>query len=148
VLSCVSVEALCWTDPPTKVSCQMSVDREVHYWRPRSDKDSRSQLKKKCTIYNPVWDAPLLKHHKKFAVKLHSLLTLAVDEGQRSASHFGLYTHWIVDWVVPRCGLIVVLRISALFQPGINPGRLHRSQSFCKLRWPAFVIYGGQDKEI
>jgi hypothetical protein len=30
VLSCVSVEALCWTDPPTKESYQMSVDREVH----------------------------------------------------------------------------------------------------------------------
>jgi hypothetical protein len=29
VLSCVSVEALCWTDPPTKESYQMSVDREV-----------------------------------------------------------------------------------------------------------------------
>jgi hypothetical protein len=28
VLSCVSVEALCWTDPPTKESYQMSVDRE------------------------------------------------------------------------------------------------------------------------
>jgi hypothetical protein len=26
----VSVEALCWTDPPTKESYQMSVDREVH----------------------------------------------------------------------------------------------------------------------
>jgi hypothetical protein len=23
-------EALCWTDPPTKESYQMSVDREVH----------------------------------------------------------------------------------------------------------------------
>jgi hypothetical protein len=30
VLSCVSVEALCWTDPPAKESYQMSVDREVH----------------------------------------------------------------------------------------------------------------------
>jgi hypothetical protein len=30
VLSCVSVDALCWTDPPTKESYQMSVDREVH----------------------------------------------------------------------------------------------------------------------
>jgi hypothetical protein len=30
VLSCVSVEALCWTDPPTKESYQMSVDREIH----------------------------------------------------------------------------------------------------------------------
>jgi hypothetical protein len=31
VLCCpVSVEALCWTDPPTKESYQMSVDREVH----------------------------------------------------------------------------------------------------------------------
>jgi hypothetical protein len=30
VLSCVSVEALHWTDPPTKKSYQMSVDREVH----------------------------------------------------------------------------------------------------------------------
>jgi hypothetical protein len=30
VLSCVSVEALRWTDPPTKESYQMSVDREVH----------------------------------------------------------------------------------------------------------------------
>jgi hypothetical protein len=30
VLSCVSVEALCWTDPPTKEYYQMSVDREVH----------------------------------------------------------------------------------------------------------------------
>jgi hypothetical protein len=26
----VSVEALRWTDPPTKESYQMSVDREVH----------------------------------------------------------------------------------------------------------------------
>jgi hypothetical protein len=30
VLSCVSVEALCWTDPPTEEFYQMSVDREVH----------------------------------------------------------------------------------------------------------------------
>jgi hypothetical protein len=30
VLFCVSVEALRWTDPPTKESYQMSVDREVH----------------------------------------------------------------------------------------------------------------------
>jgi hypothetical protein len=31
VLCCpVSVEAFCWTDPPTKESYQMSVDREVH----------------------------------------------------------------------------------------------------------------------
>jgi hypothetical protein len=30
VLSCVSVEALRWTDPPTKESYQISVDREVH----------------------------------------------------------------------------------------------------------------------
>jgi hypothetical protein len=30
VLSCVSVQALCWTDPPTKESYQLSVDREVH----------------------------------------------------------------------------------------------------------------------
>jgi hypothetical protein len=30
VLSCVSAEALCWTDPPTKETYQMSVDREVH----------------------------------------------------------------------------------------------------------------------
>jgi hypothetical protein len=30
VLSWVSVEALRWTDPPTKDSYQMSVDREVH----------------------------------------------------------------------------------------------------------------------
>jgi hypothetical protein len=30
VLSFVSVEALRWTDPPTKESYQMSVDREVH----------------------------------------------------------------------------------------------------------------------
>jgi hypothetical protein len=30
VLSCVSVEALRWTDPPTKESYQVSVDREVH----------------------------------------------------------------------------------------------------------------------
>jgi hypothetical protein len=30
LLSYVSVEALCWTDPPTKESYQMSVDREVH----------------------------------------------------------------------------------------------------------------------
>jgi len=31
VLCCpVSVEALRWTDPPTKESYQMSVDREVH----------------------------------------------------------------------------------------------------------------------
>jgi hypothetical protein len=30
VLSCVSVEVLRWTDPPTKESHQMSVDREVH----------------------------------------------------------------------------------------------------------------------
>jgi hypothetical protein len=30
VLSYVSVEALHWTDPPTKKSYQMSVDREVH----------------------------------------------------------------------------------------------------------------------
>jgi hypothetical protein len=30
VLSCVSVEALCWTDSPTKESYQMSVDPEVH----------------------------------------------------------------------------------------------------------------------
>jgi hypothetical protein len=46
VLSRVSVEALRWTDPPTKESYQMSVDREVHSGRPRSDKDCRSQLKK------------------------------------------------------------------------------------------------------
>jgi hypothetical protein len=30
VLYCVSVEALRWTDPPTKESYQISVDREVH----------------------------------------------------------------------------------------------------------------------
>jgi hypothetical protein len=30
VLSFVSVEALRWTDPPTKESYQMSVDREIH----------------------------------------------------------------------------------------------------------------------
>jgi hypothetical protein len=30
VLSCVSVEALRWTGPPTKESYQMSVDQEVH----------------------------------------------------------------------------------------------------------------------
>jgi hypothetical protein len=30
VLPYVSVEALRWTDPPTKESYQMSVDREVH----------------------------------------------------------------------------------------------------------------------
>jgi hypothetical protein len=31
VLCCpVSVEALHWTDPPTKESYQMSVDREIH----------------------------------------------------------------------------------------------------------------------
>jgi hypothetical protein len=31
VLCCpVEVEALCWTGPPTKEYCQMSVDREVH----------------------------------------------------------------------------------------------------------------------
>jgi hypothetical protein len=30
VLSCVSVEALRWTDPPTKESYQMSVDQEIH----------------------------------------------------------------------------------------------------------------------
>jgi hypothetical protein len=30
VLSCVSVEALRWTDPPTKKSYQISVDRKVH----------------------------------------------------------------------------------------------------------------------
>jgi hypothetical protein len=30
VLSCVLVEALCWTDPPTMESYKMSVDREVH----------------------------------------------------------------------------------------------------------------------
>jgi hypothetical protein len=47
VLSCVLVEALHWTDPPTKESYQMSVDQEVHRGRPRSDKDCRSQLKKK-----------------------------------------------------------------------------------------------------
>jgi hypothetical protein len=30
LLSCVSLETLCLTDPPTKESYQMSVDREVH----------------------------------------------------------------------------------------------------------------------
>jgi hypothetical protein len=30
VLYFVLVEALCWTDPPTKESYQMSVDQEVH----------------------------------------------------------------------------------------------------------------------
>jgi hypothetical protein len=30
VLSCVLVEALCWTDLPTKESYHMSVDRQVH----------------------------------------------------------------------------------------------------------------------
>jgi hypothetical protein len=30
VLSCVLVEALYWTDPPTEESYQMFVDREVH----------------------------------------------------------------------------------------------------------------------
>jgi hypothetical protein len=47
VLSCVLVEALCWTDPPTKESYQMSVDQEVHSGRPRSNKDCRSQWTKK-----------------------------------------------------------------------------------------------------
>jgi len=47
VLSCVSVEALRWTDPPTKESYRMSVDREVQGPRPRSDKDCRSQWEKK-----------------------------------------------------------------------------------------------------
>jgi hypothetical protein len=27
---CLRVSVLCWTDPPTKESYQMSVDREVH----------------------------------------------------------------------------------------------------------------------
>jgi hypothetical protein len=30
VCLCVSVEALRWTDPPTKESYQVLVDREVH----------------------------------------------------------------------------------------------------------------------
>jgi hypothetical protein len=50
VLSCVSVEVLCWTDPTTKESYQMSVDREVHSGRLRSDKDCRSQWKKKSIL--------------------------------------------------------------------------------------------------
>jgi hypothetical protein len=51
VVSCVSIEALCWTDPPTKESYQMSVDREIRSGRSRSDKDCRSQWKKNIYIY-------------------------------------------------------------------------------------------------